>query len=377
MNINIGENIRHYRMQKELTQEKVAESLGVSCQAVSRWELGGSYPDVEMLPKIANYFHITLDELFGHNGEQEEIVNEIIKKADEYLNSRDKIEECICFLREASQEFPTEGRIWYRYGLALSFLVSRNNDIRIKNDNIVGDGVEFDIENNINNDLLRELIRVHEKTLTMDISRDERDVMTISLSSYYAVMGMYDKAQQLASKQSIIYAGREYLTALASDEIHREGRIFDLMIALFRMLKQTVMWSVGTNHFLRSSEKGIELLMGTVGMCKLFFGEAPGLLHSDLYDIYTACICIYARMKNYGELKRFLDLALYHRKEYERVCQIKEYKHSSLMFSSTVYDGTAQPEYTLYRLCDIIKSLPEDIKLKLSENIEYKELFGI
>lgn len=69
MDVNIGENIRYHRIQKGLTQEKVADALGVSCQAVSRWELGGSYPDVEILPKIANYFHITLDDLFGYNKE--------------------------------------------------------------------------------------------------------------------------------------------------------------------------------------------------------------------------------------------------------------------------------------------------------------------
>ncbi len=377
MNINIGENIRHYRMQKELTQEKVADALGVSCQAVSRWELGGSYPDIEMLPKIANYFHITLDELFGHSKENEERINEIILKADEYLNIRDEIDECVSFLRLASEEFPTEGRIWYRFGLALSFLVNCNNDIKIKKDNIVGDAVEFDVESNINNELLQELIRVYERTLTMNISRDERDVIAISLSSYYAVMGMYDKAAKLASEQSTIYAGREYLMAIASDESYRDANVFNFMIALFRMLKYTVLWSIGTKHSLRSSEKGIEILLRTVEFYTRLFDEDIGLLHSDIYDIYIGCACICARMKNYDELKRFIDLAIHHRKEYEQLREASEYKHSSSMFSTIEYDGTGQPEYTMYRLQDMIKTFPDDIKLRLSEEEKYKEFFDM
>lgn len=304
-------------------------------------------------------------------------MNEVIKRADEYLNTRDKMEECVSFLRYASEEFPTEGRIWYRFGLALSFLVTCNNDIKIKKDNTVGDNVEFDIESNINNELLRELIWVYERTLSMDISRDERDVIAISLSSYYAVMGMYDKAVKLAAEQSISYASREYLMAFASDETHRGVNVFNLMITLFRMLKQAVMWSVGTRYSLRSSEKGIEMLMGTVNLCMLYFGEGLGLLHNDLYDIYIACIYICVRMKNYDELKRFLDLAIHHRREYEDLLKTSEYKHSSLMFSSIEYDGTAQPEYTVYRLQDVVKTFPDNVKLRLSKEKKYKELFDI
>ena len=376
MNINIGENIRCYRIQRELTQEKLADALGVSCQAVSRWELNRGYPDVEMLPRIANYFQITLDDLFGYSKEYEERICEIVEKADEYLNTRQKMDECVSFLREATEKFPAEGRIWYRFCLALSFMAAQNNDIRIK-DRITGDEVEFDIERNINNDLLRELVLACEKTLSMDISQDERDVITISLSSYYAVMGMNEKAMELACQQSIIYAGREYLMAFSSDDAHREANTFNLIITLFRMLKQAVCWSVGTKHSLRSCEKGIRILNSIVELYTNLLGEDLGLLHSDIYDIYVACICISARTKDLDRLKKYIDLCIYHRKEYENLRKNSAYKHSSFMFSSIEYDGTKQPEYTIYRLQDVVKSFPDDIRLKLFEDEKYKKLLGV
>lgn len=66
MQLNLGTKIRELRRRDGCTQDNLAEALGVTAQAVSRWESGGSYPDMEMIPAIANYFHVSIDELFGY-----------------------------------------------------------------------------------------------------------------------------------------------------------------------------------------------------------------------------------------------------------------------------------------------------------------------
>ncbi|MGN0642045.1 MAG: helix-turn-helix domain-containing protein [Huintestinicola sp.] len=63
MNLPIGANLRKLRSEKNISQEKLAEAIGVSVQAVSKWENGLSYPDIENLPTIAEYFGVTLDYL--------------------------------------------------------------------------------------------------------------------------------------------------------------------------------------------------------------------------------------------------------------------------------------------------------------------------
>lgn len=65
MKLMIGENIRAYRKKHDLTQEELAERLGVTYQSVSRWENGATYPDLELLPAIAQALSITADELLG------------------------------------------------------------------------------------------------------------------------------------------------------------------------------------------------------------------------------------------------------------------------------------------------------------------------
>ena len=65
MNIPLGENIRRLRLARNLTQRVLAHHLRVSEQAVSKWETGLSFPDITLLPNIADYFAVSMDALFG------------------------------------------------------------------------------------------------------------------------------------------------------------------------------------------------------------------------------------------------------------------------------------------------------------------------
>ena len=71
--MSIGKNIAKYRKAKGLTQEELGAKLGVTNQAVSKWESEVSMPDVMLLPKIANALNITLDDLYGITKEPEKI----------------------------------------------------------------------------------------------------------------------------------------------------------------------------------------------------------------------------------------------------------------------------------------------------------------
>ena len=64
MNETMGQIIRRLRKERNLTQEELAELLDVSRQAVSKWEMGASYPDMTMIPTLAFLFKVSLDELF-------------------------------------------------------------------------------------------------------------------------------------------------------------------------------------------------------------------------------------------------------------------------------------------------------------------------
>ena len=62
--MKLGEKIRALRLRKGLTQEQVAQQVGVTYQAVSKWENGTNTPDIALLPEIAAFFGVTMDALF-------------------------------------------------------------------------------------------------------------------------------------------------------------------------------------------------------------------------------------------------------------------------------------------------------------------------
>lgn len=63
----IGRNIKRLREEKKITQQQLADALGITYQAVSKWECGTTLPDVTILPLIAEYFCVSIDSLFMEN----------------------------------------------------------------------------------------------------------------------------------------------------------------------------------------------------------------------------------------------------------------------------------------------------------------------
>ncbi len=72
MKLKIGDNIHKFRKQIDRTQAQLAEQLGVSCQSVSRWENGTTYPDMELLPALAKMFGKSVNERLGIPDEKKE-----------------------------------------------------------------------------------------------------------------------------------------------------------------------------------------------------------------------------------------------------------------------------------------------------------------
>ena len=87
MKLTLGENIRRLRREKNMTQEQLAETLAVSFQAVSRWENSTTYPDIELLPAIAERFSVSVDELLGiPESEKEKQADALLMRYADILN---------------------------------------------------------------------------------------------------------------------------------------------------------------------------------------------------------------------------------------------------------------------------------------------------
>ena len=106
MTLRIGENIRQLRRERDITQEELAQILGVTYQSVSRWENGSCYPDVELIPAIAGFFGITTDKLMGVSEAAEQARVEELAENYQAALSQGEVYQCIDIARMGIQEYP-------------------------------------------------------------------------------------------------------------------------------------------------------------------------------------------------------------------------------------------------------------------------------
>lgn len=100
--------MKRLRNAKNVTQDTLAEYLGVTYQAISRWENGLAYPDIELLPELARFFEVSLEELLGTESDRERI-DKTVSECWELLGA-DKRGEALAKLRELEKEYPND---WY------------------------------------------------------------------------------------------------------------------------------------------------------------------------------------------------------------------------------------------------------------------------
>ncbi len=170
MTIYFGENIKKLRKEKELTQETLAEFLGVSFQAVSKWERGETYPDITMLPEIAGFFKVSVDELLGVNKAENE--KEIVRELEKYDNFTDKVLKWE-IINELKNRFPNDFRILLRY---MSCLVHFKENTPENVAKIIA--IYENIKQNCSNDKIRISAKRHIAELYKELSEKEGSGIT-------------------------------------------------------------------------------------------------------------------------------------------------------------------------------------------------------
>lgn len=113
MKLNFGNQIRLNRRRMNLTQEQLAEKFGTSPQAISRWEIGATYPDIEMLPMIASFFETSVDALLGVTEEEKEKRCSELQKSFEIAVRAKDVQETVEIMREIRRNLKDYQQYWF------------------------------------------------------------------------------------------------------------------------------------------------------------------------------------------------------------------------------------------------------------------------
>ena len=219
MQLDLGTKIRELRRRDGRTQEALAQALGVTSQAVSRWESGGCFPDINCIPSIANYFGVSIDELFGYTDDRSKRIDELVAQIYDMIRQNNgvdnNISECIAFARNALVEFPGNEKLM----LSLASVLYKAGGIRYGECHLIdeeGYGI-YDTEKHKTYEEWREAIPLYEKALEMLPNGVLRNRALMELSQLYLNMGDHEKAMALAESAPDIWNSREFLRAYACD----------------------------------------------------------------------------------------------------------------------------------------------------------------
>lgn len=173
--MNIAETIVTLRRTHGLTQEAVARALDVSIAAVSKWECGNSYPDIELLPKIAALFDVSVDYLLDYRRTARKTVEEHIAHAYDLVRNRQN---------RAADEYMTD--VLARY--------PENNLVKIESARIKRIRTCGTNETPLSKELLRDAETILKSVNLPELTRRETDQYYTTLADVYRIARRFDDA---------------------------------------------------------------------------------------------------------------------------------------------------------------------------------------
>ena len=218
MTITLGENIRKKRTEQGITQEQLAEALEVSPQAVSRWENQAAYPDIELLPIIAGYFDVSVDELLGvDTARKEEEINKILDGAYN-LHKKGKFFDEICMLRESVKQYPNSAQMLYDLAGAVNSHYFRSGLVTDKDEK---------------NKASKEIIELCKKAMKYSNEISLHSCCKQLMIFSYSNLGEFDKAKEIADTMDSVWVSREMLYPRATNDKEERLEIYQGNILTF------------------------------------------------------------------------------------------------------------------------------------------------
>jgi len=289
MKLHLGETIRQLRQRDCRTQEELALALGVSCQAVSRWEKGGAYPDMETVPAIANYFGVSIDELFGYENEREKKIDTLTEKIYEMNrqnNGRDVcMDECIRLAREGLAEFPGNEKLM----LCLASMLYNAGYVRYGECHFIDEeGYSmYDTERHKTYAEWAEAIRLYEKLLTTLPEGKMRQTAVRELVQLYLNTGEKEKSHTLVDTVPFFGDCREFLRLNTCDGKERAEMQGQALLTVANAFSETLIGGVIVNGTHLTPTESVQTVENAIAVYDLICTDGNyGVYHGAMVTLY-------------------------------------------------------------------------------------------
>ena len=365
MNVKIGKQIKILRNRDGVTQDRLAEVLGVTSQAISKWENEIGYPDIEYIIPIANFFNVTIDQLFGHDrSESENKINEYCEKLDEMHRNWVDVNTRINLARQALAEFPADEKLLVRLATALweKWSDEASNECFL----FVDGKTVYNFDKVRATEGWEEAAQIMEKLLATSIDDKIRSECRDILIRLYGQIGEKEKVYKLADYCPDCKAAN--LFAAFSGKYEKESRENSqrlLQGALFRLRVHLPIQTKDLTLEAKAIEKIIELHKF------VFDDENYEFFHVKMEQLYIDYAEVLLRQERIDEVFSALDNAYDHAMKFD-VYLDKLRKEGEVSYTSTFTDSLKDYSKDVYAT----KALPDLLNIVLLDqnDVFYKKL---
>ena len=276
--MNLGLNIKKLRLAKGMKQEELAEYTGVSSRAVSRWENGITFPDISLLPILANIFEVTVDELLDVDVyKKEQDIKSILEENQKYKHTGE-VEKSIELLRKSLSKYPNNFEIMKQLKNALLMYYCAKDGER--------------------GYLLDEITELCEKILNKCNDKKIRESAIRDLVFVYPRVGQREKARELAEEQPSMYMCKEHLLEDVLEGKELDELLKDNIISLTERFHGIIL----SMSVKKEPQIKIDLMNKYLELMNLVFeGKSMGFYHDRMYRSYLTNVRNYAKINKIDE----------------------------------------------------------------------------
>lgn len=242
--MSIGSKIKSLRRAKNLTQEDLAEVLGVTSKAISQWECGRTAPDISQLPLLCNYFEVTADELLGIDVFQKQTELDRIIEESLALARNGKLEECIFTIKNGLKRFPNDACL-------MSLLINDSlTYVRTRN-----------CSEEQREEIYEECRRYSEHILNHSTDDPSRYTALDFLCGYYNRKGETEKAWEYAGKLPFLTMGQEFVypDLNTGTDKARSDQNLKLTLLHFFVIRMLANYQLDSGEWLYTEDERMEL----------------------------------------------------------------------------------------------------------------------
>ncbi len=355
MKISIGPKIRELRRRDGRTQDDLATALGVTAQAVSRWESGGSYPDMEIVPAIANFFGVSIDELFGYHGEREAKIDAILAKVDAFDLKHDGddgwVDECTAILREGLAEFPGNERLLIALAETLWEAGWRRHDNWTGYDE---EGlIRYCYDREKKNPYWAEAGKICQQLTESGAGHDIYNRAVAVLVPLYRNYGEYERAVAYAGRMPGLTECREYLLSEATDGREEARYIGEFLLKCAKKFSEQMIFGLITDLSNFGGSLPVGKVKGAIALFDLICEDGNlGEYHDSVLKLYLYLSRLQWENGEHDDAFASLDMALHHAKAYEAFADGEEHTLTAPLVRYV--SSRAEPVH------EVVKRLPDE-----------------